>query len=140
VELSTFTQVLSGYTGLVASLFFAFGIVTQNTQAMVDMSRAYFGLNPSTILSLSHQKADYLIGFVGLFITFLLQISSYLVPHFTSAKINLSMLEVTSYLVPAFALLFIMLRLLAKHLAKGYEQKIKDLFKRIEEERLAKGS
>lgn len=140
MELSTLSQILSGYTGLIASLFFAFGIVTQNTRTMLDMSQAYWGPNPSTVANLSNQKADYLIGFTGLFITFFLQIASYLISYFTSAKISLSVLEVASYLAITFIVLFFILRFVATRLAKRYEQEINELFKKVEAERLAKGS
>ncbi|MGV6477587.1 hypothetical protein [Azotobacter beijerinckii] len=140
MEFSAFIQILSGYTGLVASIFFALGIVTQNTRTMLDLSQAYWGPNPSTVSNLSNQKADYLIGFSGLFITFALQIASYLVSYFFPVKIPLSILEATILLALFFIVLFIALRLLAKRLAERYEKEINELFKNTQAELLAKGS
>ena len=140
MEISVFIQMLSGYTGLIASLFFAFGMVIQNIRTMLDMSTSYFGPNPSTVSNLSNQKADYIIGFTGLFFTFALQITSYLIPNFTKTKINLSTIEAAAYMAFAFTIIFFLLRLLAKYLAKKYEIEINSLFKKLEAERLGKGS
>ncbi|UVO18295.1 hypothetical protein [Stutzerimonas stutzeri] len=140
MELSNALQMLSAYTGLVASVFFALGMITQDTSAMLDMSQAYWGYNPTTMKSLSSQKADYLIGFSLLILTFLLQILSYSAPNLISVNIQISQTQAALLLLPLFALIFIILLILSKLLAKSFRNKIVKLSVKLEQERLGQAS
>lgn len=136
MELSNALQMLSAYTGLVASVFFALGMITQDTSAMLDMSQAYWGYNPTTMKSLSNQKADYLIGFSLLIFTFLLQVLSYSAPNFITVKIQLSQTQAALSLLPLFAVIFAVLLILSKLLAKRFRSKMVELSIKLEAERL----
>lgn len=136
MELSDALQMLSAYTGLIASVFFALGMITQDTSAMLDMSQAYWGYNPTTMKSLSSQKADYLIGFSLLILTFSLQVLSYSAPNLIAVKIQISQTQAALLPLPLFAFIFAILLILSKFLAKRFRSKIVELSIKLEEERL----
>lgn len=124
--INSFIQLISAFTGLLASIYFAIGVVTQNTKMMLNMSQAYYGPNKSTVESLSQQKADYTIGVLGLIIAFFLQAISFLLKPQIQIPITPKWALISLSII--FFILFYFLRKLSQLMSKCYECQINELF------------
>ena len=59
--------------GLASSLSFAFGTLSLKSKGITQISRTYYSYNKYVAQSLSSQKAQYIIGALFLFLSFLFQ-------------------------------------------------------------------
>ena len=117
-------QLISACVGAVGSLFFAIGVMRQSIEAMGRLSGSYWDSNPHMPAALAAQKADYLFGGGLIVMAFVLQFASFFVPQ-TAVALSASQ----ALLAPWVALLlaiaaFLLLRMVARRLAKQYESEI----------------
>ena len=76
----TFLQVLSLSLVLVSSIFLIRSVLTADVKQMAALSGTYWNFNPHMIQSLAQQKADTMVGFILLLLSFLLQTANLLWP------------------------------------------------------------
>jgi hypothetical protein len=127
MQLATLFQILAACLGIVGSLFFAIGIIRQSTEIMAKLTGTYWGHNPHMIFALASQKAEYVFGGCVIVLAFLAQLISFLVP--ASAAIGCLALASSALLltVPITVILFLILKLMSRRLARHYEAQIMKL-------------
>ena len=76
----TFLQVLSLTLVLVSSVFLIRSVLTADVTQMAALSGTYWNFNPHMIQNLARQKADTVLGFIFLLLSFLLQAVNLLWP------------------------------------------------------------
>lgn len=116
-------QLASACVGVVGALFFAVGILRQTVEAMGRLSRTYWDWNPHLAPALAAQKAEYIFGGGLIFLSFLLQIGSFLASKEFLFPIR------SARFVPWFACLLTLFfygfcRWLSSKLARHYEAEI----------------
>lgn len=77
----TAVQLLAACVGILGSVFFSIGVMTQNARSIAAVCVVYAGANPSLIKSYAAQKAEYLIGSALLGLAFVLQFLSLIAPN-----------------------------------------------------------
>ena len=75
-SLASQLQLIAAGFGFMSALFFALGALTTKSQDIVDLASTYWDYNESLQITLTVQRADYLVGALLLLVTFLLQISA----------------------------------------------------------------
>jgi hypothetical protein len=117
-------QLSSACVGVVASLFFAIGVMRQTVEAMARLSASYWDANPHMPQALAAQKADYIFGGGLIFVAFVLQFVSFFVPP-ERVALSASAAEVAPWLAAVFTGVgFFVLRIVSRHLASHYERQI----------------
>jgi hypothetical protein len=77
MPLSDFMQLIASCFGLIGSIFFAKGVVQQNTKAIAELVEGYWGSNPFMLKSMAKQTIDYHFGVGFISLCFLAQLCSY---------------------------------------------------------------
>jgi hypothetical protein len=117
-------QLASACVGVIASLFFAIGIMRQSVEAMARLSGSYWHSNPHMPPALAAQKADYLFGGGLIFVAFVLQFVSFVVPA-ERVALSASGAAYAPWLAAGLTVAgFFMLRVLSTRLAVHYERQI----------------
>lgn len=123
MSVSTLIQLIAACVGIIGSLFFAIGVMRQSIEAMANFSGTYWDWNPNMPPALAAQKADYLFGGGIIVIAFLVQLASFFVSSTTVLSESLG--KIAPWLAAAATvLIFLLLRLAARRLAKHYELQI----------------
>ena len=78
--LRTFIQVLALTTVLISSIFLIRGTISLSKKDLAELSSTKFGYNLDVTKNLCRQRADYVIGFVLLLLSFFLQLGNMLWP------------------------------------------------------------
>lgn len=138
MELVEFLQLCSACTGVIGALFFAVGVIRQSTATMGALSGTYFDANPHMPTNLAAQKADYVFGGGMIFVTFGLQLASFLVPASITIVSASNAQHLRWVLVLIGAFIYFALRYFAKLLAKRYTRQIWEWLKKQEEARHGK--
>lgn len=124
MTIGAFIQLIGACLGVVGSLFFAIGIMRQSIAAMANLSGTYWRWNPHMVTALAAQKADYLFGGGIIVLAFLAQLVSFLVPPNIVAFTRDQGRVVPWVGAICTLVVFILLRVLARLLAKRYERQI----------------
>lgn len=120
---SAFIQLASACIGIIGSLFFTIGVMRQTIEAMARLSGSYWDWNPHMPIALAAQKADYLFGGGLIFVAFVLQLASFLVP--TEQILTASQAALAPWVACVVtAVGFFVLRTASKRLARYFEEQI----------------
>lgn len=134
MTISAIIQLVAACVGIVGSLFFAIGIIRQNTAAMARLSYTYWDANPHLPAVLAAQKADYVFGGGLIVLAFALQLFSFFstdpAPLLSGASATLA----PWVALPATILLFFMVRGASVTLARNYQSAVKEFMRKEEEE------
>lgn len=130
MPLSSLIQLIAACVGIVGSLFFAIGVMRQTVEAMAKLSGTYFDWNPHMPPALAAQKADYVFGGGLILVAFVLQLASFFVP--VSAEVlSVEQSLFAPWVAAASTLVvFVLLRIAAKCLARYFESQINAWLKR----------
>lgn len=130
MSLATLIQMLAACIGVVGSLFFAVGVMRQSVEAMGRLSGSYWDSNPHMPPMLAAQKADYLFGGGLIVLAFTVQFSSFLVPE-KLMVLNAEDAQLVLWLAAATTtIIFVLLRLASRRVAKFYELQINEWLKK----------
>ena len=80
MALLTFLNILGLSCGLLAGIFFAFGMVRMTTEDIYFSTHMQWDLNEHLVHSIASQRAEYIIGALLLLLSFSLQLSAILIP------------------------------------------------------------
>jgi hypothetical protein len=121
-------QLLSSCIGIIGSVFFSIGVMTQTTEAMAQLSGSCWDSNPHMLDALAQQKADYLFGSGCTMLAFFSQLVSY----FASGEVLLSVAttKVVLWVAVIMAVLFFVLRFASKRLAIHFKAQVTALLER----------
>jgi hypothetical protein len=122
--MSTLIQIVAACTGVIGSMFFAIGVMRQTVAAMADLSGTYFDWNPHMVPALAAQKADYIFGGGIIVLAFALQLIALLVSPGKTAPMMLSSGAAPWIAIAGTALVFFLLRLVAKRVSRYFEKQI----------------
>jgi hypothetical protein len=128
MSVSTLIQLIAACVGIVGSVFFAIGVMRQSVEAMAALSGTYWGWNPNMPPALAAQKADYFFGGGLIVLAFAFQLASFFVP--STPALSESQGLVAPWLAAVVTLLvFLLLRLAARFLARHFESQIVEWLK-----------
>jgi hypothetical protein len=134
MTLAAIIQLVAACIGIVGSLFFAIGIIRQNTAAMARLSYTYWDANPHMPAVLAAQKADYVFGGGLIVLAFALQLVSFFsidpAPFLSAAAAA----RAPWIAIPATVLLFFAVRGASVTLARRYQAAVEEFMRKEEEE------